>query len=111
MAEYRIVDCDNVVPTEIEHKCEEHFDGDERVQKYNYIIYHFACGGSDAYFWARAYIDEIDTISVYGPFESRHAANRISGPLNEAMLSYLKRRFRRIQKLGDNGYVELWSDR
>ena len=65
MAEHRIVDRDEVVPTEIEHRCEETFNGEELEQKYSYIVYYFNCNG--AYFWARTYIDEIDTVSVYGP--------------------------------------------
>jgi hypothetical protein len=32
-----------------------------------------------------------------------------SGPLDEAMLSYFKRRFRKIQKLGNEGYTAIWS--
>ena len=109
MAEHRIVDRDEVVPTEIEHKCEALFVGDQCEQRYNYIIYHFGCNG--AYFWARTYIDEIGTVSVHGPFEDRHTMTRIHGPLNEGMLSYLKRRFRKIQTLGNDGYVDVWSDR
>jgi len=107
MTEHRFVDRDEVVPTEIEHKCEELFGGDAREQRYNYIIYHFEF--NRAYFWARTYIDAIDTVSVHGPFEGRHTRNRISGALNEGILSYLKRRFRKIQTLRNNGYVDVWS--
>jgi hypothetical protein len=39
----------------------------------------------------------------------RHARNLIPGPLNEGMFSYLKRRFRKIQTLGNDGYVDVWS--
>ena len=106
MTEHRFVDRDEVVPTEIEHRCEELFVGDKCEQRYNYVIYHFDRNG--AYFWARTYIDEIDTVSVHGPFEGRHAMNRVSGPLNEGMLSYLKRRFRKIQTLGNEEYMEVW---
>jgi hypothetical protein len=70
MTEHRIVIRDDVVPTAIEHKCEEHFAGEELEQKYNCIVYHFA--RNDGYFWARTYTDEISTVSVYGPFEGRH---------------------------------------
>ena len=104
MAEHRIVDRDEVVPTEIEHRCEETFAGEELEQKYSYIVYYFNCNG--AYFWARTYIDEIDTVSVYGPFEGRRTTSRIRGPLDEGMLSYLKRRFRRVQTLGSDG---MWT--
>jgi hypothetical protein len=107
MAEYRFVDRDNFRPTEIEHKCDEIFDGEALEQKYNYIVYHFDCKGT--YFWARTYTDEIDTVSVYGPFESRDTMNRISGSLDETMLSYFKRRFRKIQTLGNEGHMAVWS--
>jgi hypothetical protein len=107
MPEHRFVDHDEVVPTEIEHKCEELFVGHTCEQRYNYILYHFDC--NDAYFWARTYIGEIDTVSVHGPFEGRHIRNRISGPLNEGIFSYLKRRFRKIQTLRNGGYMDVWS--
>ena len=109
MTEHGFVDRDDVVPTAIEHKCEALFVGDECEAIYNYINYHFDCNGT--YFWARTYINEIDTVSVHGPFEGRHTRNRTSGPLNEGMLSYLKRRFRKIQTLGNDGYVDVWPDR
>jgi hypothetical protein len=108
MAKHRTVDRDDVVPTEIEHKCEVRFVGDKCEQIYNYIIYHFDCNG--AYFSERTYLDEIETVSVLGPLEGRHPT-RTSGPVNEGMLSYLNRRFRKIQTLGNDGYVEVWSDR
>jgi hypothetical protein len=57
MAEHQFVDSDNVRPTEIEHRCDEIFDGEALEQKYNYIVYHFDCNGT--YFWARTYTDEL----------------------------------------------------
>jgi hypothetical protein len=107
MAGDQLVDGDSVKPVEIEHRCDEIFEGRVLLQRYNYIIYHFDCGGS--YFWARTYTDEIDTVSVYGPFENRDKKNLTSDPLDEAILSYLKRRFRKIQKLGEEGYTVVWS--
>lgn len=106
MAEDQFVDSDNIRPIEIEHRCDELFEGEVLLQRYNYIVYHFDCDGS--YFWARTYTDEIGTVSVYGSFESRDKRNLISGPLDEAMLSYLKRRFRKIQTLGNAGYEVVW---
>jgi hypothetical protein len=61
-------------------------------------------------FWARTYTDDIGAVSVYGPFESRDRKNLISGRLDEAMLSYFKRRFRKIQKLGVEGYTVVWCN-
>ena len=109
MTEFCFVDEDPVRPTEIEHRCEEIFDDGAMTQRYNYLVYHFV--GDGAHFTARAYLDSIDTVSVYGPFEGRDSSKPVSGPMNEAMLAYLKRRFRRIEKLGDEGegYVTLWS--
>jgi hypothetical protein len=107
MAEDQFVNSDNIRPIEIEHRCDEIFEGAALQQRYNYIVYHFDCNGS--YFWARAYTDDIGTVSVFGPFESRDKRNLTSGPLDEAMLSYFKRRFRKIQKLGKEGYTAVWS--
>jgi hypothetical protein len=107
MPEHKFVDGDDLKPTNIEHGCEEMFCGEVLEQKYNYILYHFDCRGG--YFWARAYLDEIDTVSVHGPFENRETLKHISGALDEALLSYLKRRFRRIKTMGSGSYVTIWS--
>ncbi len=97
----RVIDSDSATPTEIEHKSEEMFDGDTLVQAYNYLVYHFERNGR--YFWARSYTDEIDTVSAYGPFDGRGTKNQLSGSLDDAMLSYFKRRFTRIETLGKGG--------
>jgi len=107
MAEPHVVDSDSVEPEEIEHKCEEVLVGERLEQRYSYLVYHFICDGR--YFWARAYVDDIDTVSVYGPFDGRDTMNHVLGPLHEGMLSYLMRRFGRIQVLETAGYVTLWS--
>jgi hypothetical protein len=102
------LDGDNISPFEIEHKCDEIFEGEALLQRYNYIVYHFNCSGS--YFWARTYTDDIGTVSVFGPFESREKRNLISGPLDEAALSYFKRRFRKIEKFDKEGYTVIWCN-
>jgi hypothetical protein len=107
MAGYRTAGADDIGPVEIEHRCEEIFDGEALKQSYNYIVYHFDCAGG--YFWARSYLDEIGTVSVHGPFESRETMKAISGPLDPAMLSYLKRRFQEIETSGNEGYQPVWS--
>jgi hypothetical protein len=107
MVEIRVIDSDSVWPIEIEHKCEEMFDGDTLEQKYNYIVYHFNRDGR--YFWARTYTDEIDSVSVHGPFDRRDTMKELPGSLDDAMLSYFKRRFRKIKTLGSEGYVVIWS--
>jgi hypothetical protein len=111
MEEFRFVDDDGIRPTEIEHRSEEMFDGDTLSQKYNYLVYHFRCDG--AYFWARSYVESIDTVSVYGPFAGRDDTTPVPGPVSEAVLAYLQRRFKRIERparAGEGeGYVLLWS--
>jgi hypothetical protein len=101
----RFLDEDPVQPNAVEHKCEEIFDGDRLEQRYNYLIYHFELSGS--YFWARAYLDDIKSVSLHGPFESRATMRPVEGSLDEAVIAYLKRRFWNIQTLQTDGYARL----
>ena len=89
----RLVDQDPVQPTAIEHKCDED----------NYIVYHF--DGDGAYFWARTYLDDIKTVSLYGPFENRATMKPIGVSVNDAVLVYLQRRFSKVELLRDDGAV------
>jgi hypothetical protein len=89
--EARLVNEDPISPTTIEHRCEEILCGDELEQSYNYIVYHFECDG--AYFWARAYLDHVKTVSLHGPFENRITMKPTDGPFDDVVLAYLKRRF------------------
>jgi len=98
---------DDIKPSEIEHKCEVIVAGAEVVERYNYFVYHFDCAGR--YFWAKAYIDDISTVSVYGPFDGRETRRLLPGVVDEAVLSYLKRRFTEIQTLGEAGYITIWA--
>jgi hypothetical protein len=103
MAEFRCIDSDDVTPSEIEHRCEEIFDGEALEQRYDYIVYHFEC--DDRYFWARAYTHEIDAVSVHGPFDRRDQMKKLAGPPDAAVLAYLRRRFRKVETLVDGAYV------
>ena len=105
----RLVDPDSAKPTDIEHKCDEISDGDTLQQKYNDFVYHFESDGR--YFWARSYVEDIGTVSIYGPFDGRETMKPISGPLDEAILAYLRRRFEKIDTLGSGGYMTVWSRR
>ena len=100
-----LLDEDPVRPTAIEHRCEEIITEGKLEQKYNYIIYHFECDG--AYFWARTHVDDIRTVSLHGPFESRATMRPARGRIDEAVLAYLRRRFRNIQTLRDDGYASV----
>lgn len=104
-----LVDPDTVKPTGIEHKCDQMFDGDTLLQEYNYFVYHFERDGR--YFWARSYVEDIGTVAIYGPFDGRETKEPTSGPLDDAILSYLKRRFLKIDTLGSGGYVTIWRRR
>jgi hypothetical protein len=100
-------DGDRVLPTEIEHRCEEMFDGDRLTQKYNYVVYHFENGGH--YYWARAYLEDIDTVALFGPLDNRTTRRTVAGQMDADVLAYLQRRFQEIQALGDEGYRVIWS--
>lgn len=96
---------DDALPSEIEHKCEEVPGDDAHPQTYNYFVYHFIRNGR--YFWARSYVNDIGRVSVYGPFDSRETMKAVSGSLDDAVLAYLRRRYRRIETLTSRGYVEV----
>ena len=98
------IDEDTVRPTAIEHRCEEIITEGKLEERYNYI-YHFDCDG--AYFWARTYLDDVRTVSLHGPFESRDAMRPTRGGFDEAVLAYLKRRFSNIQTLKGDGYASI----
>jgi hypothetical protein len=103
--EHRLIRQDPIQPSAIEHKCEELFVGDKLEQKYNYIIYHFDYNGT--YFWARTYLHDVETVSLHGPFESRATMKPTNGSLDVAVLVYLKRRFRNVQTLQNDGYAPI----
>jgi hypothetical protein len=105
--EFSFIDEDPVVPVSIDHRCEEIFDSGKLDAKYDFIVYHFECDG--AYVWARSYLDRTETVSVYGPFESRDSLKETGGKFNEAMLGYLRRRFKYIEAMvHGEGYVQIW---
>jgi hypothetical protein len=103
--EDRFVDQDPVGPVTMEHRCEELFSGDRLEQRYNYIVYHFDCDG--AYFWARTYLDDVKTVSLFGPFENRTTMKPIDGSFDAAVLAYLRRRFRNVQTLLGGQYTPI----
>jgi len=107
MADIEYDDANEIKPVEIEHKVDEIINGSTIEQKYNYLVYHFELGGN--YIVARAYLDEIGSVSIYGPFKRRGMAEYSDGPIHDSILSYLKRRFAEIKTLGENGYATIWS--
>jgi hypothetical protein len=103
MAGHKFIDTDQVRPVEIEHLCEEIFEGNQLREKYNYFKYHFERQGR--YVWARAYSDEIAKVSIYGPFDRRDSMKPVSGPIDDDILAYFRRRFRKVERFSQGKYV------
>lgn len=101
----KIVDSDQAKPVEIEHRCEELFAGGQLIEKYNFFVYHFEQKGR--YFWAKAYKDEISTVSIFGPFERRGSREPLSGPIDDDILAYFRRRFRKVERFSEGRYVPI----
>lgn len=102
---------DPIQPTKISHKVDEFRDGAELLERYNYIVYEFE--DKDGYVWARTYLDEPDKVAVYGPFTDRGRTTEVAAPqFREAVLSYLKRRFHRIDRFSMDSkkpaYETIW---
>ncbi len=96
---------DELNPFLVEHRCEGVFEGDEMVQMYNYIYYEI--GAADDYYWARAYLDAIEEVSIFGPFSDTTFREKLDNPIDARVVSYFRRRYRRLQKLGEQGYESI----
>ncbi len=98
---------DLIQPIRIRHEVDEFFDADGLEARYNYIVYEFERSG--IYVGARTYIDEIGTVSLFGPFKGEENRERVSDPeMVDAVVAYMKRRFGQIDRLGDSGYETIW---
>lgn len=106
MAESRFEDEDPILPVSITHQCEQIWAGDSLEQEYNYLVYEFETEKHS--YWARAYLDDMKKVSVYGPFRP---GTRDPAPwtkkIDERILAYLRRRYSKLQKLGLSGYVTI----
>jgi hypothetical protein len=93
-------DGDPVAPTSIEHKIDDVYggaDGRRLEQTYNFLDYHFELNG--AYLRARAYLDEIQNVTLFGPFEARGNLRKITAPEAErVVIAYLSRRYSRVAR-------------
>lgn len=92
---------DVISPVSIEHKVDDLFDHGELQRSYNYLDYRFERDG--AYIRARAYLYEIESVSIYGPFaiSAPHEPVR-NDELYRFVLEYLKRRFSVIESLSSD---------
>lgn len=107
MSEFRIEAEDILHPVRITHYCEKIWDGDTLQQNYNYLLYEFEIGPHR--YQARSYLDDIDTVAVYGPFAKGSASNEplAGADIDQQILAYLRRRYTKIDRFGPGGYVPI----
>ncbi|NNE24096.1 MAG: hypothetical protein HKN11_15945 [Rhizobiales bacterium] len=99
---------DPISPVEIVHDVEDIVVDGHLEQHYNFVDYHFEKYG--AYCWARTYLDEIDSVSLHGPYRDRGSEQEVSAPeLRNEVIAYLKRRFSVIEAPGDRGPETIWE--
>ena len=99
---------DAISPTSLNHYVDELRTDGELLQRYNYFVYQFERDGFS--FQARAYVDFIEEVSLLAPLD-RPVTNLSDEEeaFRRDVLQYLKRRFNRIQELGQDGYVTIWE--
>lgn len=102
-----MVEEDPILPVRILHNSEQIWNGNSLEQDYNYLIYEFE---TEQYqYHARAYLDEIHTVAIYGPFDkgSIGSTSLDEVEIDQRVLSYLRRRYSEVKKLGPTGYTSL----
>jgi hypothetical protein len=107
MEDFRLDSEDPILPVRITHNCEQLWYGNSLAQDYNYLLYDFE---TQKYLYqARAYLHEIHTVAVYGPYE-KDLANSLpleGGEIEPRVLAYLRRRYLEITRLGPAGNVSV----
>lgn len=99
---------DAVTPQFISHDVDAIYRGEQVEQIYNFIDYHFEQSGQ--YMRARTYIHEIEAVAVYGPYASAESLEPVENDaFKNAVLSYLKRRFFKIEELADEDFQVIWE--
>ena len=99
---------DPISPVSIEHGVDEIIIAGELEQKYNFLTYHFEKYG--AYCRADAYLDDIGTVFLRGPYPDREIEEDIEAPeLYQEVLAYLKRRYLSIEVPGEHGFETIWE--
>ena len=99
------IDADPREPVRIEHRFAELIVDGRLEQRYNYIYYAFET--EHAFYWARAYLEDANEVSVYGPFDLSTQKTRIDSPLDPEVIAYLKRRYPIVKRLGPAGYARV----
>jgi hypothetical protein len=107
VSEFRFEEDDLILPVRITHNSEQIWNGSALEHNYNYLVYEFET--EQHLYRARAYLDDIRTVAIYGPFDkgSENAAPLEGLEIDERVLTYLRRRYAEIMVLGPNGYVPI----
>lgn len=95
---------DLIQPIIVKHLCDEIWDGPNLEQKYNYLVYEFE---TDLHSYrARSYLDEIDSVAIYGPFlkDSNDTWALESLEIDPRVLAYFRRRYRKVTRFTSDGY-------
>jgi len=101
---------DTIEPASIEHRCDEIYDNGRLQQRYNYLDYWFELDGLRLR--ARVDMDHVKRVAIYPPHaRTGGALHTVEAPaFREAILAYLKRRFRVIDEMSleADGYRTIW---
>lgn len=94
---------DPISPSSVEHCVDAGVDEQTRELLFhcNYLRYRFDV--HDGTIAARSYLDEIEKVSLQLP-----KGMSLAHPDAERVLEYLKRRYRRVEMLHQEGYVSVW---
>jgi hypothetical protein len=104
---YRVEQEDAITPVRITHRSEQHWNGDVLEQNYNYLLYEFET--EQHIYRARAYLDDISTVAVFGPYDKNASSlTPLEGlEIDERVLHYLRRRYSAVTRLEREGYVPI----
>jgi hypothetical protein len=108
MSDVRLDEEDAIVPARIMHNSEQIWNGNSLEQNYNYLVYEFET--DEHLYEARAYLDDIRTVSILGRYDRARRAQReilTSEQVDPRILAYLRRRYRVIKILGPTGYTPI----
>lgn len=100
--EIQLLEQDPITPIQIEHRCEELFEGDRLIQIYNYIYYEFET--TEHFYWARSYLEENNEVSIFGPFSKDDKRIAVEAPIDSGVISYFRRRYPILNRLGAKEY-------
>ena len=100
---------DVISPVLIDHIVDEIYAAGALQESFNFLDYHFEKGSR--YMQARAYLDDVSSVVIYGPFESDENLAPVSDDAFKGeVVAYLKRRYSRVEETsGDGSYSLVWE--